>query len=191
MPDRTSADHHHAAPGKPAAPAARPPSSYPPTAPPVSSPAGQMSDDAADALLLQFLCDRDAQCPRCRYNVRNLTRPVCPECHERLVLRVGVQELRVGKLIAVIIPGAFSGICGLFLLIPIIISFFPIAGGRPPAGIFALDAFGLFSGAVAAVIIIKRRAFLRLEDQTQLGAVITIWFVHLTAFLVLIVSLFI
>src|SRR5687767_8462552 len=40
-------------------------------------------------LLLAFVRDRDAHCPRCDYNLRNLTQPVCPECREELTLSVG------------------------------------------------------------------------------------------------------
>ncbi len=47
----------------------------------------------ADGLLLDFVRDRDVACPRCGYNVRNLTKPVCPECEEPLVLKVGGEDL--------------------------------------------------------------------------------------------------
>ena len=42
----------------------------------------------ADGLLLDFVRDRDAACPRCGYNLRNLTLPRCPECRHDLVLAV-------------------------------------------------------------------------------------------------------
>ena len=43
----------------------------------------------------------------------------------------------------------------------------------------------LLSGATAMVIIIKRSAFMRLEDERQLAIVFIIWFVHVGAFAVL------
>ena len=72
------------------------------------------------ALLLTFLRERDASCPLCGYNLRNLVRPQCPECQEDLILAVGVRKLRFGLFLATITPGLFSGIAAPLLLIPII-----------------------------------------------------------------------
>ena len=82
------------------------------------------------ALLLTFLRERDASCPLCGYNLRNLVRPQFPECREDLVLAVGVRKLRFGWFLATITPGLFSGIAAFFLLIPIIMS--PLLGGGAP-----------------------------------------------------------
>src|SRR5947207_14443971 len=56
-----------------------------------------MSDPAADeTALLDFLRDRDVACPLCRYNLRALTSPRCPECGRELRLSVGLLEPRQG-----------------------------------------------------------------------------------------------
>jgi len=65
-------------------------------------------------LLLEFLRDHDAACPVCSYNVRALTRPVCPECKQELMLAVGVKRLRLGWLLVAVAPGFFSGIAAVF-----------------------------------------------------------------------------
>src|SRR4051812_44145979 len=57
------------------------------------------ADDAAVAhgdrkLLLQFLAGRDVECPQCRYNLRDLQSDLCPECGERIALRVQLVEPR-------------------------------------------------------------------------------------------------
>jgi predicted RNA-binding Zn-ribbon protein involved in translation (DUF1610 family) len=44
--------------------------------------------------LAQFLKDRDAFCPACKYNLRNLTVSTCPECGESLVLSIACIEPR-------------------------------------------------------------------------------------------------
>ena len=82
------------------------------------------------ALLLTFLRERDASCPLCGYNLRNLVRPQCPECREPLVLAVGVRKLRFGWFLATITPGLFSGIAAALFLIPLIAV--PLRGGAPP-----------------------------------------------------------
>jgi len=52
----------------------------------------QTTDRSDDALLLDYLRDRDATCPVCQYNVRALTVPRCPECGRGLKLTVGTLE---------------------------------------------------------------------------------------------------
>lgn len=40
-----------------------------------------MSQEVRDAEMLRmYLAGRDRECPMCRYNVRDLTSGVCPEC---------------------------------------------------------------------------------------------------------------
>jgi hypothetical protein len=40
-------------------------------------------------MLRAFLAEHDEPCPVCGYNLRGLTGEACPECQQRLVLRVG------------------------------------------------------------------------------------------------------
>ncbi len=60
--------------------------------------------------LVEFLQDRDAPCPLCGYNLRNLTGDVCPECGQKLLLTVGVHHMRFGWFLATVTPSLFSGI---------------------------------------------------------------------------------
>src|SRR3954452_18346660 len=62
---------------------------------------GRSSHEADDAvaqvdreLLVRFLADRDVECPQCRYNLRDLRSDLCPECGERIALRVQLVEPR-------------------------------------------------------------------------------------------------
>ena len=81
-----------------------------------------MDADSRDAtsILLEFLRERDVLCPVCGYNLRNLTRPQCPECRKDLVLAVGLKKPRFGWFLVTITPGLFSGIAAGLLLIPLI-----------------------------------------------------------------------
>lgn len=55
--------------------------------------------------LRRLLASTDVPCPNCRYNLRGLTGDACPECNQRLVLRVGLADPQLGKLI-----GAAAGL---------------------------------------------------------------------------------
>ena len=66
-------------------------------------PAGAPERDRA--LLQAFLAERDQECPSCKYNVRALTADVCPECNQRLEMRLALVEPRL--------PGFVAGLIGL------------------------------------------------------------------------------
>src|SRR5256885_16796049 len=75
---------------------------------------------SAQEMLLEFLREHEAPCPVCGYNLKALTRPICPECGQGLVLAVGAARLRFGWLFAAVAPGFFSGIAAGFGLVPIV-----------------------------------------------------------------------
>jgi hypothetical protein len=135
--------------------------------------------------LLDFVHDRDVECPKCGYNLRNLIRPVCPECREELRLTVGLVKMRFGWFVATLIPGAFSGICAVLLAMPIILS--PVmGGGPPPPGIILLDAFGWLSGCFAVGLFLARHRFLGFSRNRQIAWASVVWAIHLAAFAVVI-----
>ncbi len=117
----------------------------------------------ADTLLLEFLRDRDAACPLCGYNLRNLSGTTCPECRELLSLSVGFRKPRFGWFVVAIAPGIFSGICAALMMIPLV--GFSLFSANPPAPwpVWILNAFGwllvtvtpgAFSGIAAALLLI-------------------------------------
>lgn len=134
----------------------------------------------ADELLLEFLREHDAPCPVCGYNLRALTRPVCPECGQTLSLAVGAPNLRLGWLMAAVAPGFFSGIAAVFVLIPII-GRLGFGDGKMSPGLNALDLFGWTSGVFAVVLATKRRRFLAFPGATQAWIALGIWFAHVVA----------
>lgn len=134
----------------------------------------------AQELLLDFLRDHDAACPVCGYNLKALTRPVCPECKHDLVLTVGAARLRIGWLLAAVAPGFFSGIAAIFVLVPIF--------GRVLFGdgvwmlpMIALDLFGWCSGAFAIIVARRRFRFIAQPRERQRWWAIGIWLVHIAA----------
>lgn len=134
----------------------------------------------AEDLLLDFLREHDAACPVCGYNLRALTRPVCPECGQELVLTVGAARLRLGWLMAAVAPGFFSGIAAVFLLVPIVGRL--VAGdGKMSPVINAVDLFGWCSGVSAIVLAARRHRFLARSRAGQRWWALCIWFVHVAA----------
>lgn len=57
-------------------------------------------------MLCAFLANRDAPCPACGYNLRDLQGQTCPECGLALALRVNLQEPALGSFVAGLV-----GIC--------------------------------------------------------------------------------
>lgn len=105
-------------------------------------------------LLRAFVAGRDAPCPGCGYNVRDLTGGVCPECGEPLRLTLSLVEPRLGPFVAGLIGlAAGMGFCGLVLVWGLIES----ASGE--------DLLPLVSGLVvesgAAVAWVRRRGAIR------------------------------
>ena len=107
-----------------------------------------------DTLLLEFLRGRDAPCPRCGYNLRDLPASACPECHEPLALAVGFRKPRFGWFLATIAPGLFSGISAALLAVPLVGSLYWSPNQPAPWPLWSTDAFGWLS-ALAVLILVK------------------------------------
>ncbi len=129
-----------------------------------------------ESMLLDFLRGRDAPCPLCGYNLRDLTQPVCPECRQDLMLAVGVRRLLLVPLLVTVAPGCFSGIAACILMYPMI--FF----GPAPLPIYLVWTFGAASGAATIWLTLRRYAFLRQPPRVQWYWAAAVWAVHLAAF---------
>jgi hypothetical protein len=136
--------------------------------------------------LVEFLQDRDAPCPLCGYNLRNLPDDACPECRQTLRLTVGVHHVRIGWFLATVTPSLFSGVAAVLMLILMVAVLASGAGPLPPA-IFALDLLGLASGVVALVLIVRRHEFIRLPSRDQRKWAMVAWGIHGAPFLGLVV----
>ncbi|MFI4915974.1 MAG: hypothetical protein ACIAS6_05630 [Phycisphaerales bacterium JB060] len=141
---------------------------------------------AEAARLLDFLRERDAPCPVCGYNLRNLTTPVCPECRHDLVLTVGLARPRFGWLLVAMAPGMFSGVAGL-LVCALIVLVLVTEGDLAPWPVFLLAAFGLASGAAAIAMGARRHRLMALGHHAQFKLAAIAWSVHVLAFLVAVI----
>lgn len=150
-----------------------------PTSPPTSP-----RDAEEVVLLLRFVHERDIRCPRCDYNLRNLTQPVCPECRDELHLSVGLRRPQLAWLIAALAPGIFSGIAAFFMgAMLIVINLSPT--GRADWRMYVLDAFGWLSAIVCVALFFRRYKFLKQASQVQMTITGGIWFVHVAFFMVM------
>jgi hypothetical protein len=136
------------------------------------------SDDDAVRLLLAFLRDRDAPCPACGYNVRNLTAPECPECRHPLALTVGVVRPRMLWLLVTLAPSTFSGIAAGLLALPILHTLWTEAPGMVFGWVIAIDLFGWTSGAAGLGLIAMRFRFMSLPLVVQQLAAVATWALH-------------
>ena len=138
-------------------------------------------------MLLEFLRDHDAACPVCGYNVRALSRPICPECRQELVLTVGVLRFRLGWLLAAVAPGFFSGIAACFVCIPTIAIYFE--DGLLLLPLVGAVLFGWCSCLFAIILAAKRNRLLAQSRTRQRWFALIIWMVHITAFVLFLISL--
>ena len=153
------------------------------------TPGRDPTEDRASAMLVTFLRERDVPCPCCGYNVRNLTKPVCPECEEPLVLKVGGRTYPVRWLLAAVAPGIFTGVTSGIMAVMFLIAL--IAGSvRPPSpfsvplDVILTGSFFLVSAAVAGAIIIWNRRFVRQPQPRQVMWAVLLWVIHLCAFFI-------
>lgn len=132
--------------------------------------------------LVEFLQDRNAPCPLCGYNLRNLTDDLCPECQQKLRLTVGALHVRFGWFLATLTPSLFSGIAAVLMLI--LTQTVRLTGGGPvPPVIDLLALLGLASGVVALVLIVRRHRFVQLRPQVQRIWAMAAWGIHAVPFL--------
>jgi hypothetical protein len=134
------------------------------------SPEQEFSRDAER--LTDFLRDRDAECPQCGYNLRNLTSPRCPECGQALQLSVTLVEPYLRAWITLLVAmcaGTGLGVLWIILL---------PQHGRPPDVPFVGMLMHLTSIPLVPVLVVKRRWFLRMQrpSQWRWAVVGIVWF---------------
>ena len=144
------------------------------------------SSESGGDLLLEFLRRRTIRCPKCDYNLRDLTRPVCPECGEELTLTVGRRKVRDTLLFVTLAPCIFSGIAA--VLFSSVIAWVVVIEREPglPVEMWVVLAFGWISGLGGLLLFFRRSRFIKLDRNTQWMWALGLWAVHVAAFALLI-----
>ena len=134
---------------------------------PVTATAQNSADAAA---LVEFVRERDAECPLCRYNLRGLTVPRCPECGRELRLSIGLVEPRQGAWLLCQIATAAIGGIGLLAWITTITDGWP----DKDESIWFQACFlsFLIAPVLAVAVFFSRRVYLKAGSATQWGLAI-------------------
>jgi hypothetical protein len=139
--------------------------------------------------LLGFVKDRHVPCPRCGYDLRNLTKPQCPECGEPLALKVGMDTPRFGLMVLAMAPGVFSGVAAVLLAFPLFRLRTSAPGKGPPTAMYVAEVFGVLSGLSTCGLYLLRKRYLGMSHRAQLVSAVGVWLVHILAFVLLVVVL--
>lgn len=128
---------------------------------------GRMS---IESFLIEYLADRDMACPGCRYNLRGLREPRCPECGADLVLRVSLAEPRLGVFIAMLVALSTGLGFNLFLLGWGLWAM-AFQGFPDLRDLWSVAFFSAFLGA-AVVALLRHRRWLREREPLVQAALI-------------------
>ena len=121
---------------------------------------GAKNDD--ESMLFEWLRERDVECPLCRYNLRGLTAPRCPECGNGLRLSVALLDPYAKAWVTLATIACGSAGMGLFFLCII------LRAGMPPENLQDFSLLFFVLTIPAPIILLKtRRRFQRLERKIQ------------------------
>ncbi len=124
-------------------------------------------------LLTEFLADRDEPCPTCGYDLRGLTRAICPECGRPLHLRLVASTPRLSMLLVLL--ASLIGTIGVAFVCGLIALTERYHRGWGFSVILATGAVDV----IACNLLYTRRAwFLRQRPSTQVTATVLSWVLH-------------
>jgi hypothetical protein len=136
------------------------------------------------AMLLTWLATHDAPCPACKYNLRNLTVPRCPECGRPLSLSVAVVEPYLRSWLAAVVLLFINAGPSVFVWIGLTRTLLERQSLDWPDQWWLrfLIIFYIAAAPLAVASLFLRRPFVRLGRSTQLYIVLTIAGITLAAF---------
>ena len=148
-----------------------------------------MDENAADAdvqALIEFLRERDAWCPACRYNLRGLTTPRCPECGRELRLSIGLTEPFLRAWIMLAVSTCASSALGVLMAWIVLREGWP--QGTQEKTLRASIIIYLVMIPLAPLALATRRRFLRIAKEVQWRIAGFIAIVSVIAFVLLLSS---
>ena len=129
---------------------------------------GEMLPTDETELLLHYLRSHDAVCPLCKYNLRNLTVPRCPECGRAIKIAVGLVEQvlwpYVTLLVGLLLPAGMGLLVWVFAIIE------GLRFYERQHGIDLLLTLCLQASVFPAVLgVVFRRRFLKFKPRVQVA----------------------
>ncbi len=147
------------------------------TAEPAPAPAA-----SPEAPLFAYLASHDAPCPICGYNLRQLTRDVCPECGQRFHLSIGATRPPFAAFLMFLMPPLMVGGASLVMLAILAVLFARHQLGRGmPKVVWVLIALGLLDLVLAYFLYRRRVWFLRRPRTQRYACVAASWLVQIAA----------
>jgi hypothetical protein len=148
-----------------------------------------MDENAPDSdvqALIEFLRDRDAWCPACRYNLRGLTTPRCPECGRELRLSVGVTEPFLRAWIMLAVSTCASSALGVLMAWILFREGWP--GGTEERSLKVSIVIYIVMIPLGPLVLVTRRRFLRMTKDVQWRIAGFVAIVSVAAFVLLLSS---
>jgi hypothetical protein len=145
-----------------------------------------MDENPADPdvqALIEFLRERDAWCPACRYNLRGLTTPRCPECGRELRLSVGVTEPFLRAWITLAVSAFASSALGVFMAWVLFREGWP--RGSEERSLRASIVIYIVMIPIGPLVLATRRRFLRMTKDVQWRIAGFVAIVSIVAFVLL------
>ncbi len=113
------------------------------------------------AALQVYLHERDVTCPRCQYNLRNLTGDRCPECGDGLILRVNLAEPKMAAYFTGLVGlAAGFGFNGLFFMLIFVL-------GDIEPGLASILLGGALATSIAMAVYLNGRIYLRRQPMSR------------------------
>lgn len=132
--------------------------------------AGSVVEEGDTAVLLRYLATHDVACPLCKYNLRGLVVPRCPECGKQIKLMVGLTDSYVAPFVTLLIALGLPAGVGVLACIVMLREGTSIYrfGYRPADSFGTLSLIGFQLSIVPLIVAtVLRRRFFRLGRQLQ------------------------
>jgi hypothetical protein len=144
---------------------------------PRSDPDAPSRFETEPAFLRAYLAGRDAPCPNCDYNLRDLAGDRCPECGLELVLRVSLSDPKLGAFLTGLVGlSAGAGFSGLIFLYWFMQTFFIRLGGSNEPRLLIVMLGGLVVESAALLLWLRFRGRLRLlASQSRWALAFACW----------------
>ena len=135
-----------------------------------------------EQVLSAYLRDRDAECPGCGYNLRNLTSTFCPECGQQIELAIRLAQPRQIALIAGLVGlSAGCGLGGLLLIYAGIVEFFMHRSGSFFDRFVLVNGIGFISHGIVLLLWVKNwNRIRRAKEKFRRILVLICWLMPLT-----------